>query len=278
MNPAFAYYGGKTGMAPRIVQMLPPHRVYIEPFAGSLAVLFAKKPVTHEIVNDIDGAIVTFFRVLRDRPDELERACWLTPNARDEFDGAAAPAGADDLEVARRLWVRVTQSFGKTGNTSAGWSVTTARTQSIPGTLAGRIRRFASLADRLRRVSIEHCDAVDLVERLATADTAIYADPPYVASTRRSASKRLAGDYRCEMDDAGHRRLAEVLRRSPAAVVLSGYPGPLYEQLYGDWWRVDVPVTSYSSCGRGGATRSGRVECLWSNRPIDAGPLFRGAA
>lgn len=72
MNPPFAYYGGKVGMSAAIIGLLPAHRVYIEPFAGSLAVLFAKRPAMHEIVNDADGAIVTFFRVLRDRPDELD--------------------------------------------------------------------------------------------------------------------------------------------------------------------------------------------------------------
>lgn len=53
MKSPITYYGGKFGLAKRIVELLPPHRVYIEPFAGSLAgslaVLFAKPPSTHEI-------------------------------------------------------------------------------------------------------------------------------------------------------------------------------------------------------------------------------------
>lgn len=88
MRAPFAYYGGKQGMADLIVSLLPPHRVYMEPFAGSLAVLFAKKPSVHEIVNDLDDAVVTFFRMLRDRPADLERACRLTPYARTEYRNA----------------------------------------------------------------------------------------------------------------------------------------------------------------------------------------------
>lgn len=284
MRPPFAYYGGKVGLAPRIVELLPPHRVYIEPFAGSLAVLFAKRPAMHEIVNDVDGALVTFFRVLRDQPDELERVCALTPHARAEFEAAILDAeGLTDLELARRFFVRVTQSFAKTANTTTGWSVTTARTQSIPGTIAGRISRFAALAERLRAVSIERCDAAALIERLATADTVVYCDPPYVAATRNSASKRLCGDYRHEMTDADHRTLAAVLQATPAAVVLSGYPGHLYDELFPDWHTLDVPVVAYSSSGRrkGGddfSERAARIERLWSNRPLGHGPLFRGAA
>lgn len=73
MKAPFAYFGGKTGMARLLVSLMPAHRVYIEPFFGSGAVLFAKPPAVHEVVNDIDGALVNFFRVLRDRTDELER-------------------------------------------------------------------------------------------------------------------------------------------------------------------------------------------------------------
>ena len=279
MNPPFSYFGGKVGLSSTIVSLLPPHRVYIEPFAGSLAVLFAKKPAQHEIVNDIDGAIVNFFRVLRTRTADLERVCALSPHARDEFTGAELAEGLDELELARRFFVRVTQSFAKTANDRTGWSVTTARTQAVPATILGRIGRFAELADRLMRVTIENCDAADLVDRLASPDTVVYLDPPYVASTRTSASKRCCSDYRHEMDDAAHRRLAAVLRRTPATVLLSGYPGPLYDELYPDWPRLEIKVIAHSSAKRA-QMRTGRTECLWSNRPLDAGGLFagRGAA
>lgn len=84
MMPPFAYYGGKTQLAERIVATLPPHKHYVEPFAGSLAVLLAKPPTTMETVNDLDGDLMTFWRVLRDRPADLIRACALTPHSRGE--------------------------------------------------------------------------------------------------------------------------------------------------------------------------------------------------
>ena len=99
MKPPIAYYGGKSRLAAWIAGMLPPHRVYVEPFAGSAAVLFAKPRSTHEILNDVDGHIVHFFRVLRDRREELEEACLLTPYAREEFEGA--DIDAEDIEITR---------------------------------------------------------------------------------------------------------------------------------------------------------------------------------
>lgn len=271
MKAPFAYYGGKMGMADWIVSLMPPHRVYMEPFFGSGAVFFAKEQVRHEVVNDLDGNVVAFFRVLRDRPDDLERALRLTPYARDEFMAAdLSEDGIDDLERARRFWVRVSQSFGHNGRT--GWSVTTARSQSAAASVASRLERLQECAKRMIGVQIEHYDAARLVERLATADTLVYADPPYLGATRRSGRGRGPGasDYLTDMTGEGaHRRLAEALRSTPAAVILSGYPSPLYDELYGDWWQADRATLTHSSRATG-STRGSRTERVWSNRPFPA--------
>lgn len=269
----FAYYGGKAGMARRIVDLMPPHRVYIEPFFGSGAVLFAKPPAVHEIVNDADHNIVTFFRVLREQPEELERVCVLTPHARAEYQAADLAEQLDDVERARRLWVRINQSFAKTGGKTTGWSVTTARNQSVPAGALSRITQFARVAERLARCSIECCDGADLVDRLATLDSVIYADPPYLASTRNGRDRE-ASDYAVDMGTSdAHERLAESLLATPATVLLSGYPSPLYDALYADWWHVDFPVHVHSS-NAVSVDRARRVERLWCNRVPNEGRLL----
>src|SRR5262245_56921279 len=80
-RPPFAYYGGKMVLADDIAAVLPEHDHYVEPFAGSLAVLLAKRPSRAETVNDLDGRLITFWRVLRDRPDDLARMTTLTPHS-----------------------------------------------------------------------------------------------------------------------------------------------------------------------------------------------------
>jgi DNA adenine methylase len=64
-----------------------------------------------------------------------------------------------------------------------------------------------------------------------------------------------------------HRDLAEVLHRAAAAVLLSGYPSPLYDELYADWWRVEQRVQRPTSNQRGRTGAAG-VEVVWSNRPL----------
>lgn len=119
MKPPFPYYGGKTRVAQQIVDLLPPHGHYVEPFAGSLAVLLAKPVSQLETVNDINSDLVTFFRVLRDQPDELIRICALTPHSREEHALSRLREDLTELERARRTFVNLSQgrsaSLRKTG-------------------------------------------------------------------------------------------------------------------------------------------------------------------
>ncbi|WP_433344995.1 DNA adenine methylase [Microtetraspora malaysiensis] len=70
--------------ADQIAAMLPVHTHYIEPFCGSMAVLLAKQPAKLETVNDLDRDLMTFWKVLRNRPADLVRLCALTPHSRAE--------------------------------------------------------------------------------------------------------------------------------------------------------------------------------------------------
>ena len=124
--PPFAYYGGKTRLADRIVALLPAHEHYIEPFAGSLAVLLAKTPSRMETVNDLDGLLMTFWRVLRDQPEQLARACALTPHSRAEYESARdadLSAVTDDVERARLIWVQIAAGRGGTPGGGNGYRV-----------------------------------------------------------------------------------------------------------------------------------------------------------
>ncbi len=270
MRAPFAYFGGKARLAPAIVKLFPEHQAYMEPYAGSLAVFFHKPPVRHQILNDLDCAVATFFRVLRDQPEELERVCRLTPHSRTEFMLAnLSEPGLTDLEIARRFWVRVNQSFVKTAATSSGWSVTTSRTQSVPASVAARIGRFADCANLLSAASIENCDGAALVRRLANDQTLIYVDPPYFEETRTARRKGPMTDYRTDMGcRQPHVDLADALRSTPATVFVSGYPCDLYGELYDGWDFVDFEVAASSGSRKAGAARGRRIERVWSNRPI----------
>lgn len=272
MSTVFAYYGSKNNIADQIVALMPHHRGYVEPFAGSLAVLRAKAPAAFECVNDLDGDLMTFWRVLRDRLPELERLAALTPHSRTEYAASwpppAAGGGSDedpDEELARawRVWVKLSQGRGGQLR-STGWryhEITRGRGSGMPVTLAGYVGRFAEAANRLRGVSLEALPALDIIARYGRdPDTLIYADPPYYGATRTRTG------YAIEMNhEADHRDLADALRACDAMVMLSGYAHPLYDdQLFPDWHRYEIAAyTGQSNNGHGQ-----RTEVIWANRQL----------
>jgi len=79
--------GGKTRMAKLLCRLIPPHRVYVEPFAGGAALFFAKKPSPIEVLSDIDCRLIEFYRTVRelDSLDELLKFGWLP--SRERFEG-----------------------------------------------------------------------------------------------------------------------------------------------------------------------------------------------
>lgn len=265
MKPPITYLGGKMTLADQFAALLPDHGHYVEPFGGSLAVLLAKRPSAMETVNDLDGDLVNFWRVLREQPTELARVCALTPHARAEHASSYNLDGTDDLERARRIWIQLTQ--GRAGvRTKTGWRhfVNPAGSSiGMPGYIEGYVDRMAPAASRLHSVSLECRPALDLIASYGRDPRVLlYVDPPYLGSTRRS------GGYLHDMpDEDAHRELAEALQSVRAAVVVSGYPSALYDDLYKGWDRHSFAA----STGQGGSWES-RTEVLWSNRPLGNAP------
>src|SRR5207253_2855367 len=139
-----------------IVELLPAHEHYVEPFAGSLAVLLKKPRSAMETVNDLDGDLMNFWQVLRDRPEDLARVCSLTPHSRAEHQAAYDLDGLDDLERARRVWVCLSQ--GRNGTLRrTGWRFYEKPRggMSMPGYLGSYVDRIAPCAERLAGVSLE---------------------------------------------------------------------------------------------------------------------------
>lgn len=193
------YPGGKNGCFQKIINLIPPHRVYIEPFLGSGAVMKNKRPAAINVGIEINLAVAQ--------------------------------------ETAQRL---LPGSIVKTDVAGASSQIAISTTQRIV---------FAKdvfiCGDALEFLSIYPFQG----------DEFIYADPPYVRSSRRSTNAL----YEHEMTDDDHARLLALLKDIPCNVMISGYDSRLYQEALADWHSY-----TFEAMTRGNSLAT---EWLWMNYP-----------
>lgn len=174
------FVGGKNGAGTyqRIINLIPPHRVYIEPFVGTGAILRHKRPAGRSVAIDLDPGAID---ALADGP-----AC------------------------------------------------------------------------RLPQLELIVGDGVEYLRHsqlCSSPDTFVYADPPYVRSSRRDPGRDY---YDHEWTDADHERFCKILKPLTCRTMVSGYSAePYASQLVAPrWW-----ATTYTATTRGGPA----TETLWTN-------------
>ena len=255
MNKVLNYPGAKWGIAGKLTEYIPEHHSYVEPFFGSGAMLFTKKPSRIETVNDLDGNVVNLFRCIQKDSEKLAAIVMTTPFSREVYDATFSEAeSADCFERAARFLVQCWQGHGfRTNGYKVGWK----------NDVQGRERMYAlwnwyrlpewiiEIAERLRKVQIENRPAIELITRFNHENVFMYLDPPYVLG------KRAGKQYKHEMTDDDHKELLEIVCESKANIMISGYDSELYREYLGDWNRVDIPALAEY----GGK----RTETIWMN-------------
>jgi len=263
----FGWYGGKFSHLDWLLPLLPSCHHYCEPFSGSAAVLLNRPPSPVETYNDIDGDVVTFFRILRDKPNDLIRSIALTPFSREEYHKAiyASHDLIDDVEKARRFYIRARQTrTGLAQTASLGrWAnckeTSRAGMSGVVSRWLGGIDALDDIAKRLIRVQIENRPAVDIIRLYDSPKTLFYCDPPYLHETRGDSKA-----YGFEMDESQHVEFASAVNTCKAMVAVSGYDHPMMENLFPSsrWFKTTGAEKTIHS------TKDTRKEVLWTNYPI----------
>jgi DNA adenine methylase len=260
---AFGWYGGKFSHLNWLLPQLPDCLHYCEPFAGSGAVLLNKEPSLVETYNDIDGEVVNFFRVLREKKDDLIEQIALTPFSREEFGLACELDPAlSNLERARRFYIRARQvrtglaqtaTIGRWANCK---NTSRAGMSGVVSRWLGGVEQLEFIAERLLRVQIENRPAIDVIKLYDNKETLFYCDPPYIHETRGDTKS-----YGYEMDNAAHKELAETLNSVEGLVAISNYECDLMDKLYpsSKWTKIYSPEKTIHS------TKDIRQEVLWVN-------------
>lgn len=263
-RPIIKYLGSKWNLAPRIIEMMPPHLTYVEPFGGSACVLLRKKPSRYEVYNDLNSHLITLFRVLQNRQQTkaLLRRLRFTLFAEEEYRLATDKLNQnvfdDDVDHAWASYVA--HNFSISGILNAAFPVVSNGLHF----LKHHKKSILFFARRFRHVRITTRDAFDLIQKLDREDTVFYLDPPYVLKSRSATSS-----YIHDLDDEHHKRLVDLLPTLKSAVILSGYDNSIYAPLVDvHGWGVEK-VLSLCRFGKKNCKGSQqRLEVLWYNQKV----------
>ena len=253
---AFPYYGGSLRIVNTLLPHLPPHtKRLIEPFCGPAVFSLNAPWIPLRVLNDRYGDVIHLLRTIREQPAELAYALSLTPYHRLEFTAALQPIplGIDDIERARRIFVRFSMARAGGGRllVPSDWSRSlTEERRGMAGAVSrfrSRVARFDSLAARLATVQFE---AVDF-EELAVYDHTQafwFLDPPWEPVTRSPGNGH---KYAFEFTADDYERLARFAHRLRGPVLVLGYDGGCLARHFANWRRTTFDVVLSAGAGRG---------------------------
>lgn len=180
MIQPFSYYGGKQRMASKVVNLLPEHKIYVELFCGGASVFFKKEPSETEVLNDTNGHIINFFRVLKNKTlyQELKHRLDFTLYSQDEYRKATADLKDQKLSEVDLAWawfVAINLAFANKINGGFGFSLLKKK----PAVIINKINAMDQIVERLKNVYLFNDSYEKLIKRFDSVDTVFYADPPY---------------------------------------------------------------------------------------------------
>lgn len=262
LTPLLRYYGGKSILASRIINLMPDTEGYVEGYCGGLSILINKRKCRRECANDIDKDLIRFYRFVQSYPKQILLFLKGYDFSETSFDDAEHLVESEDpVEYASGYLIRNRMSYGGLGNNYT-WSDELRR--DVPRFISTWNRvleeTFPLFADRIKNVLFVSMPAVKLLTDTDWAnDTLFYLDPPYIEETRVARNM-----YKHEMTYVQHVELMDTIANHRSHIFLSGYHHKLYDERLANWTckeydvSVNIPIKGQ---------QSRRTECLWMNRP-----------
>lgn len=257
MRSILKYPGSKWNIASQIVEMIPKHHSYVEPFFGSGAVLFNKIPSNIETINDLDSEVINLFQCIQKDSEKLARMVMTVPFSREAYDnqfGSPDKNCTDEFSLATGFLIKCWQGHGfRTTGNKVGWK----------NDVVGREKAYAlwnwyrlpewiiDIAERFRRVQIENRPALEVIKKFNYENVFMYLDPPYMLGTRSGKQ------YSHEMSDLDHEELLDAIVKSKAKIMISGYESDIYNEYLQRWHKI-----TFNSCAEHGKKR---MEVVWMN-------------
>lgn len=249
------YYGGKQRLSEWIISFFPPHKTYVEPFAGGLSVFFKKEASPVEVISDTNKNIYNFYKNLRDSPKKLKKLIENTPFSENDFkeitDIMKGKIKASSLERARATFCGFSMArWGCDPVTSPGFKYSMVRNPAVA--FQNKIKDMDVFHKRIQNAQILNKDAQRILTIYNQKNTLFYLDPPYPGTLQKYAN---------QFSQKQWNNLIRTLKDTKAKFLLSFY--------FRSWmkfpkkWHMEkrnIPLLPRK-------TRDRRTECLIMNFP-----------
>lgn len=211
MRGPLNYIGGKSRFVRAILPIIPEHTTYVEPFSGGAQIFFRKEPSKVEVLNDIDGELVNFYRVCQSHHEELIRYLNFMVVSREWYKRIQKmpPECLTDIQRAGRYFYLQKSTFGgRIAKQSYAIHViqpphfSTAKLKDV----------IEQTHQRLDAVQIENIPYQQMLKKYDRTSTFFYIDPPYYG---------VKGLYRFDFEHEQFEKLADHLRRIKGKFLLS---------------------------------------------------------
>lgn len=233
------YYGGKQRIADDIVKLLPPHRIYVEPYFGGGAVFFTKKPSYLEVINDHNAMLINFYEQCQNNFEKLAAEIHKTLHSEHMYRKAVdiynGVVKTDALQQAVSTWIVFAQSWNASAR--AGWKFDNGSGGSHMGRVFAHDRRnFCPwIEKRLQYCQISCRNALQVIDDRDSCDTFFYLDPPYPDTNQG----HYAGFTQDDLE-----KLLQKLEHIDGQFLLSNYPGELisFYSSKNNWRQIQIQL------------------------------------
>lgn len=257
--PIIPWIGGKRRLADRIIPQFPPHKCYVEVFAGGAALYFMRPPADVEVLNDVNGELINLYRIVQNHLEEFVRQFKWALSSREVFKWLqdTPPETLTDIQRAARFFYLQQQAFGGKVDGQSWGTATTA-----PPVNFMRIEENLSAAHlRLSGAYIENLDWFKCMERYDRPHTLFYLDPPYWQT---------AG-YGVEFEFEQYEKMAELMGRLQGRAILSLNDHPDIRRVFSAFQMESTGIQYIVGGGGRAADRRELIIYSWDREAEPAG-------
>lgn len=242
--PLYSYVGGKFGLKDAIIKLIPPHKIYIEPFFGGGSVFFAKEKSKIELINDISNNIINLWLVIKNNHKELEFELSKLISSRHLFNqiknGGIVPE--NNIQKAAYYFYLKKHSWGGICAAYQGGSLDKVAQISLS---------LDKYAERIKNVKIENQSYINIIKYNNKKEVFFYFDPPYLGAEHYYGRS------------FNHDELLDHIKTIKGYFLLSYNNSPYIKNLYKDFYIKEIEAKYF--LGTKSGTPRKAAEVLISN-------------